>query len=754
MTSGKASTKAGGSTRTPMRVLIGAIVVMLVWLAVGGVGGQSIGKLSTLQENGTLAFLPDSAESTQVAQELEKFQDRSELPMIIVATRDNGVTPKDIGQAQGLSKQLPEVAFEHDGGTVKVGDYLTNQQIPAIPSEDGKAILMVATLDAAKVEKPGSDAETPLDSLVDAVRADLSANLGAAGMTTYVTGPAGFVRDLGEAFAGIDGILLVVALVVVLVILLVVYRSPVLPFAVLATAVFGLGAAGLVVYQVADAGWVTVSGQSQGILSILVVGATTDYALLLVARYKEELQRIATPWAAMRAAWRRTLAPVAASALTVTLGLLALMLAELKGSSGLGPVAALGIAGSVLAALTFLPAVLVIGRRWIFWPAIPRYDEAKASDAGGSEVPDRQHGRRSLMSAFGWGTVVKFVRRSPRATWIVTTVALLAAAAFFPLFKSDGISQSEFFLNDVEAVTGQEQLAEHFEAGAGDPVQIIAPEGVAQDVVKRLESEQGVTDPQVGLVRGQDPKVVDGRVVVQATLAAAADSPEAGAIVDRLRDDLRQVDPSIQVGGQSAQSLDSQRAGERDLLVVIPTIVLVVFVVLCLLLRSLIAPLMLIVVNILSFFATMGIAALLFNYVFKFPGGEPTTILFGFVFLVALSVDYSIFLMTRAREEAHALGTKEGVLKALAVTGGVITSAGVVLAATFGALVVVPLLFLAQVAFIVAFGVLLDTLVVRSLLVPALTVEMGRWTWWPGPLFRRHDPEGVDDEERTAAAQA
>jgi RND superfamily putative drug exporter len=319
---------------------------------------------------------------------------------------------------------------------------------------------------------------------------------------------------------------------------------------------------------------------------------------------------------------------------------------------------------------------------------------------------------------------------------VLTLVALVAAAAFVPTFKAQGISQADTFLNEVESVTGQEVLAKHFPAGAGSPVQVIAPEAKAQQVVDLLAKEKGVNEPYAGAAPGAPPKVVDGKVLVQATLSAAADSPEADDVVRRLRADLDQVGSDVLVGGQTAMNLDVRDASDRDVRVIIPTILAVVFVVLTVLLRSLVAPLLLVAANVVSFAATLGISALVFNHVFGFPGADPSTPLYGFVFLVALGIDYSIFLMTRVREESGRVGTRRGILIGLAVTGGVITSAGIVLAATFSALAILPLLFLAQIAFIVAFGVLLDTLVVRSLLVPALAYDIGPRVWWPSRLAR------------------
>ncbi|MEP7160231.1 MAG: MMPL family transporter [Dermatophilaceae bacterium] len=730
------------------RVLGGALVVLILWISVGGVGGQLVGKLSQLQKNDTASFLPDSAESTRVAEAVGDFSDRTTLPLIIVAERATGLVPDDVATAQRLAGDLPALTFQLSG-TRTVADYLTTPRLTAVPSKDGQAVLLVVPLDSAKVAQVTGGEESALKPLAEAVQQAVDRDLRATGLRAYVTGPAGFIVDLTTAFAGIDGLLILVALGVVLVILLVVYRSPILPFAVLLTAVFGLSAAGFLVYQLADAGAVTVSGQSQGILSILVVGAATDYSLLMVSRYKEELHDVESTWQALKTAWRATVEPIAASALTVILGLMALTLGDLKGTSSLGPVGAVGILGAFLAAITLLPALLVLGRRWIFWPTVPR--------------PDHRHAANVLSNKLGWRRVAELVGARPRVTWLCTVGALLVAAAFLPTLKADGIAQSDIFRTTVDSVEGQSVLAAHFDAGSGSPVQVLAPQSRGQEVVARLAAEEGVSDPYVttqgGAQRapGAPPAaatVVDGRVLVQATLTEAADSPAAIDVLERVRTDLHAIDPAVLVGGQTAQSLDTRIAADRDLLVVAPTITGVVFLVLCLLLRALVAPLLLVLANILSFAATMGISAIVFNHVIGFTGGDPTTILYGFVFLVALGVDYSIFLMSRAREETRVRGPRDGVLRALAVTGGVITSAGIVLAATFGALTVIPLVFIAQISFIVAFGVLLDTFVVRSLLVPALAVDLGRRTWWPSRLsapaaarHRRRPPKRLGRSE-------
>lgn len=707
--------------RSRWLVRLFALLVVLVWFGVSGVGGPLVGRLSEVQKNDNASFLPAQAESTEVMNEVARFSESEALPFIVVMEGKGAVTPQQQQAAADFVRQLPGLRLPKLGGDHSLGDYLTETPRVAIPSKDGQALLLVVPVDAKKAAEPYGDT-TPLFEAADELRAAARTAVAPSGLTTYVTGPGGITADLVTAFGGIDGILLLVALGVVFLILLVVYRSPILPFAVLITAVFGLALAALAIFPLARDEVIGLSGQSQGILSILVVGAATDYALLLVSRYKEELHDHDSTWVAMKRAWRGAVEPIVASGATVILGLLCLLLSDLGNTSGLGPVGAIGIAGALVSALTFLPAVLLLFGRSIFWPAIPRLDHVHAQD---------KIGTRGL-----WGRVASMVGQHPRRTWVLTLAGLLAAAAFLPTLKAEGITQSQIFLNEVESVTGQEVLAKHFPAGSGSPVQVVAPQAKAPEVVAVLSREQGVNDPYAGLVPGAPPKVVDGTVVVQATLTAAADSPEADDVVRRLRADLDAVGDEVLVGGQTAMNLDVRDASNRDLRVIIPAILMVIFVVLALLLRSLVAPLLLVAANVVSFAATMGVAALAFNHVFDFPGSDPSTPLYGFVFLVALGIDYSIFLMTRVREETTRIGTRRGILVGLAVTGGVITSAGVVLASTFSALAILPLLFLAQIAFIVAFGVLLDTLVVRSLLVPALAYDIGPRIWWPSRLSR------------------
>jgi RND superfamily putative drug exporter len=709
--------------RSRWAVRLVALAVLLVWLGVSGVGGPLVGRLSEVQKNDNASFLPAKAESTEVMNEVAKFSDTESLPFIIVMEGGGKVSPEQQASVQRFVTALPGLALDLPGKP-PLSDYLTETPKAAIPSQDGSALLLVVPMNAVTSAKAVGDT-APLFAAADALRAAVKTQVTPSGLTPYLTGPGGVTADFVTAFAGIDGILLVVALCVVFLILLVVYRSPILPIAVLLTAVFGLAAAALVVFPLAKNDVIGLSGQSQGILSILVVGAATDYALLLVSRYKEELHDEESTWVAMKSAWRGAVEPIVASAATVILGLLCLLLSDLGNTSGLGPVGALGIAGALVSALTFLPAVLLLIGRAAFWPAVPRLDHVHAQD---------KIGTRGL-----WGRVAALVGSHPRRTWVLTLTGLLALAAFLPTLRADGVSQSDIFLDKVESVTGQDVLAKHFPAGSGSPIQVLTPESKVDAVLTALGKEDGVNDPYAGAAPGAPAKVVDGQVLVQATLTQAADSPAATDVVKRLRADLDAVDTHVLVGGQTAMSLDVLDASNRDLRTIIPAILLVIFVVLALLLRSLVAPLVLVVANVVSFAATMGVAALVFNHVLDFPGSDPSTPLYGFVFLVALGIDYSIFLMTRVREESAEQGTRRGVLVGLAVTGGVITSAGVVLASTFSALAVLPILFLVQIAFIVAFGVLLDTLVVRSLLVPALSHDIGRRIWAPSALARGKD---------------
>ncbi|WP_433262107.1 MMPL family transporter [Actinosynnema sp. CS-041913] len=668
----------GGHSPVRARWLLPALIAV-AWLALGGFAGPYTGKLSQVAVNDSTAFLPASAEATEVAERLKAFGDQRSLPAIVVAERPSGMTEADRAYLAGIA--------------------YPGQASPVIPSrQDDQAAQVLVAVDAAD----------PADAVAD-LRAALADP--PDGLTVLVAGPAAQIADLKEAFGGIDGLLLLVAGAVVALILVLVYRSPLLPLVVLLSGGFALGAASLAVYLLADHDVLDLNGQSQGILSILVFGAATDYALLLVSRFREELRDTEDRYRAMRTAWRATVEPIAASAGTVVLGVLCLLFSDLASNKGLGPVAAIGIGAALLASTTFLPAVLVLLGRTAFWPKRPTFGSPHP-EAGGL-----------------WARVARLISARPRLTWVATTLVLLVGVAFVPQLKASGTAQSDVFLNDVDSVAGQELLSRHFPGGSGAPTVVLARADQGEAVARAAD---------VAGVSTVEPKGETGGLArFDVVLDDPADSEAAVATVQRLRDAVRAVpDADAKVGGPTATQLDTQRTSERDRLVIIPIVLLVIFLVLALLLRSLLAPLLLIATVVLSFGATMGVSALVFNGILDFPGADPVVPLFGFVFLVALGIDYNIFLMTRVREESRALGAREGVLRGLTITGGVITSAGVVLAATFSALAVLPILFLAQIAFIVAFGVLLDTLIVRSLLVPALAVDIGRRIWWPSRLSR------------------
>ncbi|MFD9293159.1 MMPL family transporter [Streptomyces sp. NPDC060030] len=695
------------ASKPARRLFLVPVFLVLAWLVVGGAFGSYAGKLGEVATNDQASFLPRSAESTRVVEAQKAFSSQETVPAVVVWTSAEG---EDLGPRE--QKEATAAL-----ASVKGGPGVTGEVSPALLSDDRKALEGVVQL------RPDLGDELP-----DALAEIRSAAEKVTGTEVGLAGPAASQADLSDAFAGIDGLLLGVALVTVLVILLLVYRSVLLPLIIIIGAVFALGVSCAIVYVLADHDVVRVDGQVQGILSILVIGAATDYALLLTARFREELGRRPDRWTAMRAALRESAGPIAASAATVALGLLALLLSDLTNNRALGPVGAIGIVCSVLSALTFLPAVLVLLGRAAYWPSGPKKGQAEP-EAGSTGI---------------WSRVAGLVDRSPRKVWAVTLVGLLACAAFMPTLNSKGVPLEEIFVNEAPSVTAQETLGRHFPGGSGNPAVVIAGADRSKQVVAAAEEVPGVAGVSVmsssGRPGGGEPLVVDGRVRIDATLSAAADSDAAKETITKLRDAVHAV-PGAQalVGGYTAQQYDTQKTAEHDRNIIVPVVLVIILVILIGLLRSLLMPLLLVATVALNFLATLGISSLVFEHVFGFSGTDSSVPLYGFVFLVALGVDYNIFLMSRVREESLIHGTRQGVLRGLTTTGGVITSAGVVLAATFAALGVIPLAFLVQIAFIVAFGVLLDTLVVRSLLVPALVRDIGPTAWWPGVLSRRRE---------------
>jgi putative drug exporter of the RND superfamily len=681
-------------------------VVLGFWVVVFAVAGPLSAKLNSAQENDSSAWLPNNAESTQVVELAERFAPSDVFPALVVYERPDGaVTPADQAKATADVQRfagIPDVS---------------GKVIGPIPSEDGQALQVVVPV---KVSEEGNGWEA-LAPKIDEMRAIAKADAG--GLGVYVTGPAGYFADFSEVFSGFDARLLYITAAIVIVILLLTYRSPTLWLLPLTTVFVALTAAQAVIYLLARDAGLTVNAQSAFILTVLVFGAGTDYALLLTARYREELRRHDDRHEAMAVALGRAAPAIIASAATVILSLLTLLVAELNSTKSLGPVMAIGVAVGLFAMITLLPALLVIFGRWVFWPRRPTLGSAEPTERG------------------LWARIGQRMARRPRAVWVVTAVVLGAMALGVTQLEANGLQSKDSFRTKPEAVAGEAVLARHFPAGAGNPVQVIGRAEAAEELQAAVTATSGVT----AVTR---PVVRDGLAYIEGTLTSAADSQAGFDTVDQLRASVHAIPGAdAKVGGGSAVNLDIQRATRHDTNLVVPLVLAVVLVILGLLLRAVIAPLLLVATVVLSFAAALGVSALVFEHVFGFAGADPAFPLWTFVFLVALGTDYNIFLMTRVHEESKRHGSRRGALIGLAATGGVITSAGIVLAGTFAALGTLPLVFVTEIGFAVAFGVLLDTFVVRSVLVTALNLDVGRWIWWPSSLHRQRD---VDLEELEA----
>ena len=667
-------------------------VIAAVWLLamVAAFATQLPDKFADAEENESTSFLPGDAESTKALEVTERFQGGELAPLVIVYRREGGLTAADRRRIEADRAELNGLRLR-----------ATSPFSAPAPSRDGTAAIVQANVTG------DGEAETILDP-VDAVRERVSDPGG--GLEVKVTGPAGYAADQIKVFEGINGALLGAGLLLVLVLLALIYRSPIFLWIPLLAIVFAEFATRSLGYGLTEAG-VTVNGQSSAILSILVLGVGTDYALLLVARYREELRRHEDKHEAMALALRTAGPAIVASGMTVIAALLCLTLADVNGTSGLGPVGALGIAVAMLAMLTLLPAWLVIWGRRAFWPRVPQF---------GTEGIDETHGM--------WRRVGDRVAARPRRVW-VSTVALLLVLALGLLNFDNGLTSGNGFRDDVEAVAGQELLTQSFPSGSNAPTDIIVPDPARVDAVREAVSAA----PGVASVR--EVKRGEQGVLLAAVLERDPFSTEAFDLIPGIRAAAKRAGgEGTLVGGGTAVEYDLRQAAARDNRVIVPIALLVVLLILVALLRALVAPVMLILTVILSYGAALGVGAVVFDVVFGFPGSDPSLPLFGFIFLVALGIDYNIFLMARVREETLRHGTREGMLRGLAVTGAVITSAGIVLAGVFSVLGVLPLVFLTEIGFVVAFGVLLDTFLVRSVLVPALTFEVGPRIWLPSKL--------------------
>ena len=698
------------------------MLVVIAWFIITGIFGPLFGKLSSVQENNNSSFLPKGAEATLAADEIKKFsaQDTFAFPTLVLF--EGSSTPATFAAINDHVAKVGSLTLS--GTSAKIADYLApGQAITVFPSQDGKALLANIPLDGNAIAEVLPNDKPVLPAVIEALRTDIGPIAKANGFKPYVTGPGGLLGDLFSAFGTLDSSLLFTTLGVVAIILIAVYRSPVLWIIPLLSSLFALSTAGGIVYLLAKNNIIDVDGQSQGILSVLVIGAATDYALLLIARYREELHFTDNRFDAMRAAYKGVWEPILASGSTVAISLLILLFSQLTNTAGLGPVGAIGIVCSMITILTLLPALLLIFGRWIFWPRVPRND-----------------GDDHVMTG-PWSKIANSIGRNPRKAWIITGVILLGFAGASTTLKADGIGTVDTFTGNPESVVGQKLLVTHFPGGEGDPTQIVVAVDKLASVTAAVKTAPGVTDVVPMLdgmeIPGQpkpEMKVVNGRAILNLTLDKAPDSVEAGNDIPKIREIAHAADATSLVGGTSAVYYDVRSANNRDNHTIIPIILLVITLILGLLLRSALSAVVLLGTVVLSYFATLGVCALVFNHIFGFAGGDNSFPLFAFIFLVALGIDYNIFLMTRVREESGKIGTRAGVIKGVTVTGAVITSAGIVLAATFAVLGLLPLVPLAELGFAVGFGVLLDTIIVRSILVPALVHEIGPKIWWPSKL--------------------
>ncbi|MET7388422.1 MMPL family transporter [Streptomyces sp. NPDC005529] len=693
-------------------------LVLALWLLVLLFVAPLGMKLSDAQDNDAQSWLPGSAESTQVLDISHEFRPE-QIPAVVVYARGGGLTAQDRRQITEDVRQIEKLRDHGIRGAETRGPVFDR---PADPR--AAQIYVPITMDAAGWQR--------IAPAVDSIRDQVGK--GGDGLAVHITGPGGTSADSSKAFEGIDSTLLYAAMTVVIVMLLITFRSPTLLFVPLLGVIVALFTAQALIYLLATHAGLTVNGQSAGILTVLVFGAGTDYALLLVARYREELRRHEDRHEAMARAMNRAGPAVLASGATVVLSMLVLLVAEMNSTRGLGPVAAIGVAVALLAMLTLFPALLLVFGRWIFWPAVPHV---------GSSDPTR--------SGF-WSRTGHRIARRPRTTWIGTALVLAALSIGLVELRAAGIPTADQFTGKPDSIVGQEISEHYFPAGAGDPLVVVSDAGAAERVRRTVAADPGVVPASIGVPPGTAPEH-DGRVLFEATLSDPSDSDAAKATVDRVRDSVHALpDADARVGGGTAALLDMEDAQTHDNYLVIPLVLIVVLLVLSVLLRALVAPLLLIGTVVLSLAAALGVSALVFRHVFDYAGEDVSFPLFVFVFLVALGIDYNIFLTTRIREEAAHRGTRRGVVTGLATTGAVITSAGLVLAGTFAALGTLPVVGFAEIGFAVAFGVLLDTFIVRSVLVTSLFLDVGPKVWWPNRLA--HEDGGTRPPPDPVSPQA
>ncbi|MFE9028223.1 MMPL family transporter [Streptomyces iakyrus] len=706
---------AAPSREAPAGRLAGRWVPWLViglWLVLAAFMVPLSGKLSSVTTDSAVDTLPASAESTKVAVLEDSLPEGDDNTFVFVYHRASGMTDADRATVErhynALAKRYPPkeaAAGEDDEGP------------PMSPSTDGRA--MMFTLEVSTAYGAPEDIVGPLR---DAAKDRPS------GLELDVTGPGAIDGDMDAVFDGIDVQVLLTTIVVVTILLILTYRSPVLwiiPLvAVGAAALTSMGT----VYLLVKGFGIVVNDQNSALLTILVFGVGTDYALLLIARYREALHHHENVRVAMVHALRSAAPAVVASAATVVAGLLCLLVADLNSTSGLGPVGAAGILCALVAMLTLFPAVLVVLGRRIFWPAVPRFSTTAVEEKPGL-----------------WGRLGTAISRR---RWVATlgSLGVLGVLALGLAGNTGALREQDQFLSAPESVTGFTVLRQHFPELGGQPMTVFTRPAHQERVLDIVKDTRGVAVAVPEQTSG-------GWANISVFPKDAPDTVAEYDTIKRVRTAVHAVSGAEAiVGGPSAENLDTEVTTSRDEKLVIPLVLAVVLIVLGLLLRAILAPLVLMATVIVSFAAAFGGSVFVFDTILGFKGVDYSVPLLAFLFLVALGVDYNIFLASRAREETTRLGTREGMLKALSATGGVITSAGLVLAATFAVLATLPLVMLIEVGFLVAFGVLLDALLVRSVLVPALTLLIGRRIWWPSRLSRPAEelPDGqsiADGEE-------
>ncbi|SDL11750.1 putative drug exporter of the RND superfamily [Nocardioides sp. YR527] len=691
-------------------------VVLGFWLVMLVLMGPLTGKLGDVESHDNSDWLPANAESTRAIDELAKVQDPDDLTTTIVYHRDGGLTTSDY---TAITLQIPEIASLD--GVVTQASKPDQPVMPAIAYPTGekkgqKHGLVSADGEVATVSLVVNYADEDPTALLD-LRDDLVELTKVDGVDVYIGGAGGSTADQMEAGAGIGGALLYAAAGVVIVILLITYRSPVLWFLPLVSVLVALVVSMGVVYLCAKYAGLTLNQMNRAILDVLVFGAGTDYALLLIARYREELGRHEDRHKAMAAALRGSAPAIIASAGTVTVGMLGLMVATMGSTASLGPVCAIGIVAGLVVMLTLLPALLVITGRWVFWPVKPGYGTSGEKTGG------------------IWARLGGWIRKRPRAVWIGTAAVLLACCGGLSMLNITTLDSSETYTKDFPSLIGDRVLEEHDLGDPSNPIQVVSAPGTEKEVVGALTKAgyEGVTP------------VTDGTHEVALTAVPLSTDPMSKASFDTV-DDVRSVVHTVDgadalATGTAAIQLDMAAATDRDTKVVMPLVLGLVLIILMILLRSVLSPVLLMATVVLSFGAALGLSAIIFDAM-GFAGQGREFPLFVFVFLVALGIDYNIFLMHRVREEAIAGeasehgDTRRASLVALSATGGVITSAGIVLAATFAVLTTLPHVSFIEIGLAIALGVLLDTLVVRSILVTAINLDLGDVIWWPSRLAR------------------